>query len=114
MWFWCKPDNIGAGILFGDVVDGDMINNCYVEGFANANNGAYKIQDSVGTGKLTIANCVDKGSAGYGVHIATESVNVMVIGHRSIEPTGAGIFLRQKAVQHYSGRILLTDVVLSV
>lgn len=95
--FGVNQDNIGAGILFGDVVDGDMINNCYVEGFANANNGAYKIQDSVGTGKLTIANCVDKGSAGYGVHIATESVNVMVIGHRSIEPTGAGIFLEAKS-----------------
>ncbi len=94
--FGINQDNIGAGILFGDVVDGDMINNCYVEGFANANNGAYKIQDSVGTGKLTIANCVDKSSAGYGVHIATESVNVMVIGHRSIEPTGAGIFLEAK------------------
>lgn len=95
--FGINQDNIGAGILFGDVVDGDMINNCYVEGFANANNGAYKIQDSVGTGKLTIANCVDKSSAGYGVHIATESVNVMVIGHRSIEPTGAGIFLEAKS-----------------
>lgn len=94
--FGVNEDNIGAGILIGDVIDGDMINNCYVEGFANANNGAYKIQDSVGTGKLTIANCVDKGSAGYGVHIATESVNVMVIGHRSIEPTGAGIFLEPK------------------
>ncbi|WP_429870350.1 phage tailspike protein [Escherichia coli] len=94
--FGVSEDNIGAGILIGDVIDGDMINNCYVEGFANANNGAYKIQDSVGTGKLTIANCVDKGSAGYGVHIATESVNVMVIGHRSIEPTGAGIFLEPK------------------
>lgn len=95
--FGVNQDNIGAGILFGDVVDGDMINNCYVEGFANANNGAYKIQDSVGTGKLTIANCVDRHSAGYGVHIATESVNVMVIGHRSIEPTGAGIFLEAKS-----------------
>lgn len=95
--FGVNSDNIGAGILIGDVVDGDMINNCYVEGFANANNGAYKIQDSVGTGKLTIANCIDKGSAGYGVHIATESVNVMVIGHRSIEPTGAGIFLEAKS-----------------
>ncbi|MDL5428695.1 phage tailspike protein, partial [Escherichia coli] len=94
--FGVNKDNIGAGILIGDVIDGDMINNCYVEGFANANNGAYKIQDSVGTGKLTIANCVDKHSAGYGVHIATESVNVMVIGHRSIEPTGAGIFLEPK------------------
>ncbi|HHL4449745.1 TPA: phage tailspike protein [Escherichia coli] len=95
--FGVNTDNIGAGILIGDVIDGDMINNCYVEGFANANNGAYKIQDSVGTGKLTIANCVDKGSAGYGVHIATESVNVMVIGHRSIEPAGAGIFLEAKS-----------------
>lgn len=94
--FGVNEDNIGAGILIGDVIDGDMINNCYVEGFANANNGAYKIQDSVGSGKLTIANCVDKHSAGYGVHIATESVNVMVIGHRSIEPTGAGIFLEPK------------------
>lgn len=95
--FGVNSDNIGAGILIGDVIDGDMINNCYVEGFANANNGAYKIQDSVGTGKLTIANCVDKSSAGYGVHIATESVNVMVIGHRSIEPAGAGIFLEAKS-----------------
>lgn len=94
--FGVNADNIGAGILFGDVVDGDMINNCYVEGFVNSNNGAYKIQDSVGTGKLTIANCVDKDSAGYGVHIATESVNVMITGHRSIDATGAGIFLEAK------------------
>ncbi|EQB3564866.1 phage tailspike protein [Escherichia coli] len=95
--FSVNSDNIGGGILFGDIVDGDMINDCFVYNFANSNNGAYKIQDSVGTGKLTIANCVDKGSAGYGVHIATESVNVMVIGHRSIEPAGAGIFLEAKS-----------------
>jgi len=95
--FGVNADNIGAGILFGDVVDGDMISNCYVEGYLNSNNGAYKIQDSVGTGKLTLANCVDRNSAGYGVHIATESVNVMIIGHRSIEPTGAGIFMEAKS-----------------
>lgn len=95
--FGVNQDNIGAGILFGDVVDGDMINDCYVEGFANANNGAYKIQDSMGTGKLTLANCVDRNSSGYGVHIATESVNVMVLGHRSIDPAGANIFLEAKS-----------------
>lgn len=95
--FGVNVDNIGSGILFGDVIDGDMINNCYVENFANANNGAYKIQDSVGTGKITLSNCVDKGSSGYGVHVATESVNVLIQGHRSIEPAGAGIFLEAKS-----------------
>ena len=95
--FGVNQNNIGAGILFGDVIDGDMINNCYVEGFANANNGAYKIQDSVGTGKLTLSNCVDRNSAGYGVHIATESVNVMLIGHRSIDAARTSIFLEAKS-----------------
>lgn len=91
--FGINSDNIGAGILFGDVVDGDMITGCFVSNFANANNGAYKIQDSVGTGKITLANNTDIGSAGYGVHITTESVNVLIIGHRSIESVSHGIFL---------------------
>lgn len=95
--FGVNQDNIGGGILFGDVVDGDMINDCFVSNFANANNGAYKIQDSAGTGKITLSNNVDVGSSGYGVHVATEAVNALIIGHRSIEPAGAGIFLEAKS-----------------
>lgn len=91
--FSVNSDNIGGGILFGDIVDGDMINDCFVSNFSNSNNGAYKIQDSAGTGKITLSNNVDIGSAGYGVHITTESVNVLITGHRSIEPASHGIFM---------------------
>ncbi|QMB00860.1 hypothetical protein HV012_07470 [Escherichia fergusonii] len=94
--FGVNADNIGAGILIGDVVDGDVISNNLVSGFSNANNGAFKVQDSVGTGKLTLSNNTDISSAGYGVHLATETVNVLISGHRSINPSKANIFMEPK------------------
>lgn len=103
--FGVNADNIGAGILIGDVVEGDIIANNLVSGFSNSNNGAYKIQDSVGTGKLSLINNTDINSSGYGVHIATETVNVLVQGHRSINPVKSNIFMEPKSGAVYFGSI---------
>ncbi|HAM5232481.1 TPA: hypothetical protein IB045_004945, partial [Escherichia coli] len=48
--------NISGGILIGDIVDGDILSNNIVSGFGQLSSGAYRIQDSVGSGKLTMNN----------------------------------------------------------
>lgn len=95
--FGVNSDNIGAGILIGDIVDGDIIANNFVYGFYNGNNGAYKIQDSVGSGKISLINNTDINSIGYGVHVSTESTNVFIQGHRSINPVKSNVFLEPKS-----------------
>lgn len=89
--------NIGGGILLGDSVAGDMISNCYVCRMSTPTKAAYVLQDSVGDGNCTVVNCVDEDSAGYGVNITGDSANVLIKGHRSINPASHSIFLQPRS-----------------
>lgn len=85
--------NISGGILLGDLVEGDSITDNYVTNFGQSNSAAYRIQDTSGTGSLTMQNNIDRSSAGYGILLTGNVKNVVIKGHVSRAPAGANIFL---------------------
>ncbi|UGO46942.1 putative head binding protein [Shigella phage ChubbyThor] len=102
-----NQDNIGAGILLGDIVDGDIVSGNLVSGFGGTNNAAYKIQDSQGTGKITLSDNVDINSLGYGIQMTGQVVDVLIKGHRSINPAKPNIFITPQASAANFGRITI-------
>lgn len=103
--------NISGGILIGDIVDGDILSNNIVSGFGQLSSGAYRIQDSVGSGKLTMNNNVDFDSKGSGIYITGEANGVVVNGHRTVRASGYSVFLAPASGATVFGDHVLNNIV---
>ncbi|HFZ0144430.1 TPA: phage tailspike protein [Escherichia coli] len=103
--------NISGGILIGDIVDGDILSNNIASGFGQLSSGAYRIQDSVGSGKLTMNNNVDFDSKGSGIYITGEANGVVVNGHRTVRASGYSVFLAPVSGATVFGDHVLNNIV---
>lgn len=103
--------NISGGILIGDIVDGDILSNNLVSGFGQAGSGAYRIQDSIGSARLTMINNVDFDSNGSGVYITGEANGVVINGHRSVRAAGYSVYLTPVSGATVFGDHVLNDII---